>query len=220
MDNNINFEPKDRYRYLLSIDIGIKHLGLLLLQCEQNFNIDDIVWFELIDITKFHHLDLNSKLQCKLEHTNTIADWLDHIFFLHKELFDVCEYILIERQPLQGHVSIEQLIFYRFRNKSKLVHPRSVHKFFGWDSKVDYDARKIKSQDIFYYRLKKTKRTWIVNSYNDLSRKHDISDAYLQAVYFCHLRSTEFHLANRSEIKLTENEIFFEKFRYTQQSIY
>lgn len=187
---SFNQEPVEKYRYLLSIDIGIKHLGMILLQCNQDYSINDIVWFELVDITEFHHLDVASEKTCELFHCKTMADWLSHIFYLHSELFDLSEYILIERQPPQGHVSVEQIIFFQYRKKAVLLHPRSIHKFFGWNSSIcadiDYDKRKERSEEIFRYRLSKTERTWLKEAWEMLPRKHDISDAYLQAVYFCH----------------------------------
>lgn len=201
------------YRYLLSIDIGIKHLGMILLQCNQDYTIHDIVWFDLIDITQFHHLDKTSKKDCVLFHCKTMADWLSHIFFLHTELFDLCEHILIERQPPHGHVSVEQLIFFHYRKKAVLIHPRSVHKFFGWSSSLDYDMRKNKSESIFEYRLKKTERTWNLQVWEKLPRKHDISDAYLQAVFFCHGKNFAYRqtcVSDNTELTMLD------KFRFSE----
>lgn len=184
--------PNEKYKYVLSIDIGIKNLAMMLLECNENYTISDIVWFELLDITDFCHLDRESKKTCKLFHTKTISDWLSHIFFLHKELFDLCEIILVEKQPPQGHVSVEQLIFFHFREKCVLVYPRSVHKFYNWGPTVDYEARKLKSVDILLYRLKTTKRPWLIEQFEKLSRKHDISDAYIQASYFLFKKNLEY----------------------------
>lgn len=174
----------EKYLYVLSIDIGIINLAFVLLECNKNYTIHDIVYFELFDITTFPHLDKHSKKTCTIKHTKTIADWLEHIFYLNTELFDLCTHILIERQPPQGHVAVEQLFYYKFREKAVLVHPRSVHSYFRWNSTINYEKRKEKSVEIMQYRLAKTKRSWLVQQFEQMDRQHDISDAYIQAVYF------------------------------------
>lgn len=191
---NFNSEPSSDFKYILSIDIGIKHLALVLLQVNKDYTLDDIVWFELIDITTFYHLDIKSRTECKLYHTRTISDWLAHIFYLHKELFDLVDHILIERQPIQGQVSIEQLFFFNFRHKAILIHPRSVHTFFNF-GKIEYESRKQKSVEIFKYRLYKSERHYLVDEFNKLKRQHDVSDAFIQAVYFLHNKEIEYRLS-------------------------
>lgn len=178
----------EEFDYLVSVDIGIRHLALLLLEYDKTTNtVKDLVWFELIDITKFHHLDLQSEKNCIIPHSKTISDWLQHLFHLHHELFALAKNILIERQPIQGHVAIEQLFFHQFRDKAILIHPRSVHRFFNWNrNKLSYEQRKVESVKILQYRLERTARPWLKSSYEKLERKHDISDAYIQAVFFLH----------------------------------
>lgn len=178
------FEPNtELYKYILSVDIGIKNLGLILLETEQDYTLRDIIWFELIDITRHPHLD-NDRSCCQLDHSRTISDWLSHVFFLHKELFDLAEVILVENQPLQGHKAVEQLIFHQFRSKVKLIHPRRVHSFMGWSHTLTYEQRKEKSIQVLQYRLGKTKRDWLIPQFERLSRKHDISDAFIQALFY------------------------------------
>lgn len=210
-------EPNtEKYRYILSIDIGIKHLALLLIQVNMDYTIDDVIWFELIDITQFHHLDVESKKKCNLFHANCIADWLMHIFLLHHELFELCESIILERQPIHGHTAIEQLFFFKYREKAVLIHPRTVHKFFRWSKDIDYEMRKIKSQSIFEYRLDKTTRVWLKDIYQNLERKHDVSDAYIQVVYYCNLKNKQYLQGIRKNklCQLSSEELFFEKFRF------
>jgi hypothetical protein len=177
--------------YILSIDIGIKHLAMVLIATSKTYEFKEIIWFELVDITQFVHLDQDSKHKCKLFHTRTISDWLSHVFYLNTELFNLAEFILIERQPPQGHVAIEQLIYFNFRNKSVLVHPRSVHKFFNWTNEDTYEIRKQKSVKILKRQLEKGSRTYLLDEFNQLDRQHDISDAYIQALFFLHLKQTE-----------------------------
>jgi hypothetical protein len=49
----------------------------------------------------------------------------------YNEIFNKANFILIERQPLNGFVAVEQIIFGCWREKSILISPNSVHKFFN-----------------------------------------------------------------------------------------
>jgi hypothetical protein len=178
-------------RYILSIDIGIKHLGMMLIETSETYEFKEIIWFELVDITRFVHLDQDSKTSCSLFHTKTISDWLSHVFYLNTEMFNLVEIILIERQPPQGQIAIEQLIYFNFRSKSILIHPRSVHKFLNWTSEDTYEKRKEKSVKILKRQLEKGSRTYLLNEFNQLERQHDISDAYIQALFFLHIKQKE-----------------------------
>ena len=214
----MNNEPNENYRYILSVDIGIRNLALMLLECEQDYSIRDIVWFELLDITIFCHLDRESKKTCSLFHSKTISDWLSHVFFLHKELFDLCEIILVEKQPPHGHVSVEQLIFFQFRSKCILIYPRSVHKFFNWGPEIDYETRKVKSVQILEYRLEHTSRSWLRDEFQKLDRKHDISDAYIQASYFLYKKKIEYTDGlRRRDRKINQDGLgWLDNFRYSE----
>lgn len=170
------------YKYILCIDIGINHLAFVLLEITKDFDCNDIIWFDMFDITKHQHLDKESEKKCELYHTKTIADWLSHIFYLHHELFEHVDYILIERQPPTGLVAVEQLIYFKYRNKSILIHPKKVHSFFGW--KDEYEQRKEKSVKVFKYRLEKSQRIYLLDQFNRFERQHDISDAYILSTVF------------------------------------
>lgn len=180
-----------QFRYLLSIDIGIHHLALVLLETHLDYEIRDVVWMELVDITHFQHLDAHSASECPLFHSKTITDWLMHVFRLNHELFELVESILIERQPPGGQIAVEQLIFCLYRHKAKLVHPRSVHAFFSWNH-VDYDERKRRATKVLEYRLQRNSRDWVWKEYQEYRRQHDLADAYCQAVYFCTQEQAQF----------------------------
>lgn len=191
-----------RFRYILSIDIGIHHLALVLLELHrETAEIHDVVWFELVDITCFQHLDNTHAKQCTIPHTKTVADWLTHLFVLNQELFDLCDQILVERQPPGGQIAVEQLFFFHFRQKAVLIHPRSVHRFFGWTSigldNADerYELRKIKSTKVLARRLSQSPRCWLLRDFDLLERQHDVADAYCQAVFYVHCETQRIHLA-------------------------
>jgi hypothetical protein len=187
----IPYTPQpDIYRYIVSVDIGIHHLALVLIETPHDYRSHDVVWFELIDITRFVHLDDTSKRTCTIPHTRTVSDWLSHVFYLYHELFALADHILIERQPPGGQIAVEQLFFFQYRSKAILIHPNTVHAFFGWhgdresDSEIRYQHRKEKSMQVLRYRLAQTARTWLGNELCMYTRQHDIADAYCQAVYF------------------------------------
>lgn len=205
--------PRPEYKYILSIDIGIKHLALLLTECTKEYIFEDIVWFELIDITRFHHLDDDAKRTCNLYHSKTIADWLSHVMYLHGELFDMVDHILIERQPPQGHTSVEQILFFKYRDKAILISPRSVHKFFGWTPDIDYEQRKEKSVQILKYRLEKSSRDWLLPQLDALTRQHDISDAFIQTCFFLHYKYISERLVGQRGSNSHELS-FLDKFTY------
>ena len=191
VDDPLGFKP-DIYDYILSVDIGVQHLAFVLLEVQRDEStLHDIVWYELIDITKFQHLE-DSPDKCTLPHTRTFADWLSHVFFLHTELFDAVQTILIERQPPTGFVVIEQLLFFHYRFKAVLVHPRSVHSWLGWgraglgEMAADeaYEERKRRSVQYFEYYLGNSPRDYLVLQFAAYERQHDVADAFCQAMFF------------------------------------
>lgn len=206
-------EPNtDKYLYILSIDIGIINLGLILLECNKDYTLHDIIWFDLINITSFNHLDRQSEKECRLSHTKTFTDWLSHIFYLHHELFTLCSHILIERQPPSGHVAVEQLLFFNFREKSVLIHPRSVHSFMGWKQEDNYEIRKKKSVEVLQYRLLRSERKYLQQEFDKFNRQHDISDAYIQSLYFLSKKYIE-NKMNKSHSTIDIND-FFNKYKF------
>lgn len=215
MTTSFTTEPdRTQFRYILSIDIGIHHLALVLLELQRaTYDIHDVVWWELVDITQFQHLDSTHAKQCTLTHTKTVADWLAHVFVLNHELFAICDHILIERQPPGGQLAVEQLFFFHFREKAVLIHPRSVHHFFGWVcSSMDvaeerYAHRKIQSTKVLRRRLTQSARSWLLHDFERLARQHDLADAYCQAVFYAHCENQRIRRTQESQ-DLKELESF------------
>jgi len=161
-------------RLVLSIDIGIKHLALVLSDINEKYEFQNIVWFDLVDITQF-----NCKPDCPFFHTKTFADWIRHFIENYEQILNKANIILIERQPPQGLVVVEQLLFGCFREKSILISPNSVHKFFNI-SHFDYDQRKIASVNLTH-KYFNNEFTIKLNNYD---RKHDICDAVLFTLFW------------------------------------
>jgi len=162
-------------KYLvLSIDIGIRHLALVLSDISEKYEFEKIVWFDLVDITKY-----DCQPDCPFFHTKTFADWIRHFIDKYEWVFAKADRILIERQPPQGLVVVEQLLFGCFREKSILISPNSVHKHFQIGHH-DYDNRKKAVVNLTrnYFSREFGQQ---LDSYD---RAHDICDAVLFTLYW------------------------------------
>ena len=90
-DNDICFDCKvvkdvDKlnihdWKSILSIDIGIDHLGLSLSHIDSEYNFREVVWIKLINIQNFECED-----SCPLQHEKTITDWISHVIFKYKDV--------------------------------------------------------------------------------------------------------------------------------------
>lgn len=161
--------------YIVSIDIGIHNMGTVYL------NVNDITWEpEILEVylDNIQGLCLNCFCnQCPLNHEKCFVDYVDHYLLKYKTIFDNADVIIIERQPPTGFIVIQELILQHYRNKVKIIQPQSVHKFFCI-SDLNYDQRKEYTTNVAMKYLK-TFETFLSSK-----RKHDISDALCQALYF------------------------------------
>ena len=196
---------------VLSLDIGIINLGYVYSEITVtndnfrpiankviNYNIE-VLSCDKVDITDVKH-SIVCRSICKLFHDNCIPDYIDHFIQENQEMFDECDTILIERQPITGITNVQDLIFSKFRNKSILVSPNTIHKHFYMSR--DYSVRKIESQQIAKKYLS-SNINWINNI-----RKHDISDALLLLLY-------HYHQLCKKEYSQLNTTVDFEEFRYT-----
>jgi hypothetical protein len=202
---------------VLSIDIGIRHLALTLITTDQEYNLGNIVGIDLIDITTFPHHDAEN---CQLYHQKTFADWMAHVFQYYQIVFDSVDKILIERQPPMGLVVVEQLLFYKYREKTTLVSPNSMHKHFHIGH-LDYEQRKEEVEKIFRSHLQLPQ---VVQEYNSFERKHDIADAFCIAKFWLYTKHKKYMEEKERErigkmklsfmnSNLTVDE-WFEQFKY------
>lgn len=200
----------DEYYYIVSVDIGIINLGISLISVNTDFTFREIIWFELYDITQFHHLNEESKKMCELYHEKTFCDYLEHIFYMNHELFTTSMYILIERQPPMGLVAIEQLIFSKYRNKAILISPNSMHAWMGWNTlKLNYEQRKVYSSKFALKYLNKSNRYYLVKEFTNMTRSHDVADAICMTIFFIHKKHLEF-IEKQKTLKL-QNDIEYAK---------
>lgn len=160
---------------VVSIDVGYHNLGLVrALVDNENFEIKVLNIFK-IDLTKLPHKKIN-RWDCKLEHTNEVADLMAHFIQEFKDILEEADKILIERQPPTGLTQIETLLLYLYRNKTELISPNSMHKHFGINY-LEYESRKVRTIQISESFLE------IFEEYQELYRKHDIADAMCMIIF-------------------------------------
>ncbi len=200
---------------VLTIDIGVHHLGLVFSELSPDFSEAQVEWFELVNITKYTHNKIHRE-DCKLYHTKTFADWITHCIQEYEQYFDMADKILIERQPPMGFVVVEQLIFYRFREKSILISPTSLHCHFGI-RECDYEQRKLETiQIILDTGLLESHKT----KFDSLERQHDITDSLCMLIFWaskCHAEwCSEERLKKFKGFGNGTVDEFFDKFKYVK----
>jgi hypothetical protein len=210
----LDIEDSEKFLKVLSIDVGVQHLGLsLALVNKENNTLIKIIDTNLIDITKFTH-NVCSRKDCPLYHTKTFYDWLSHVFVEHP-CFEEADAILIERQPPGGFIVVEQIIFGRFREKTWLINPRSVHKFLGIGH-FDYEGRKRMSEKAGNLVLSET----LKKECEGYDRQHDISDSICQLLYWCNKQNYEYRLKEQkklSQMKNVDIYAYMDSFQYIPQ---
>lgn len=208
---------KKSEKTVLSIDIGIRHLAFTLITTDREYNLGNIVGIDMIDITTFPHHDAEN---CQLYHQKTFADWMAHIFQYYQIIFDNVDKILIERQPPMGLVVVEQLLLYKYREKTILVSPNSMHKHFHIGH-LKYNQRKEEVEKIFETHVQLPE---VIQEYNRFARKHDIADAFCIAKFWLHTKHKKYMQQKERErianiqmnfrnSNLTMNE-WFDQFKY------
>lgn len=201
--------------HILSIDIGLRHLGMSMSVLTEENVFKEVVWMDLVDITEFHCLP-----NCGLHHSKTICDRVEHMLAEYKQVFDKANIILIEQQPPTGLVAVEQMIFSRYRDKAVLISPVAVHKHF-FIRQLDYEQRKEASVRIASRYISEK----FLEKLGSYERMHDISDSILFTLYwlrkFQEYQEREKLLKKRQEamekynyhVKMSLDD-FFDQFRY------
>ena len=173
-----------------AIDVGYKNLGLI--QVEVDKDGIQTHFMKKIDISKIH-----CKNDCKIPHTNEVADLVAHFVQEYQYVLDTADVILMERQPPGGLTNIEALLFFIFRNKIKLISPNSVHCHFGFRH-LDYEQRKERVVSIASKHI----------TLPDITRKHDIADAFCMILY--EVQKNQLKFKRDEEIK----RLPFDKYRF------
>ena len=188
---------------ILSIDVGIKNLGLCQLNYEDNNN-DDIcedVKIELLDsldITQF--IDIKKKMNANkipilLLARGLIKGLTDYSINLTNKI----DYIIIENQPFMKNPrmkSAQMIIFSFFVNKFLNNEDTDIRMFLPKNKlnvytgppvecklKSKYSQRKFKSIKYTEYMLLKYNSDFITK-FNNSKKKDDLADSYLQGITF------------------------------------
>lgn len=174
---------------LISIDIGYSNLAFI--ELKTNFIDFKVIGIHKVNLKNFEESQVHLAMK---KFINEYAS-----------IFDKADTILIERQPPQGLTNIQDILAYKYSSKVKLICPRTIHKYF-YISKLDYNSRKVKTEKISNIHLKE------FTEYTNEDRKHDIADAFCQALYYIHVNKPEI-----VEKKIPEDLInFFDSFKYTK----
>ena len=204
-----------------SIDVGIVHLALVGVELDTDDRgmlrkplCATFTACELVDLTCLPHTRVKRR-ECKLHHSKGLYDRVAHFLQEFAPVLDACDVLLIERQPIQGLVAVEQLILGHHRDKTTLVSPNAMHKFFNI-SQYTYEGRKAHTVAI---------ATKLLEHHHDVlkqmqahERQHDIADALVLMYFYLH----EKHEKHENDVVAAEeggldaaSENPFEKFKYT-----
>lgn len=217
---------------VLSIDVGVINLGLSVSLLDKEYNLIEIIWVDLIDITKFKHQYGDTAKECKAYHTRTFADWLNHVYQENLQFFEMADYILIERQPPMGFTVVEQLIFDTWREKAILLNPTALHKYFNINH-LDYESRKRSTTNICRLKIKDKRLleqlTYYYRQNEDrtyYNRTHDIADSICMMVYWANKMNKEYVKKKKQKIAMAKyleskksgqtTETWFELHRYIE----
>lgn len=164
--------------YYLGIDVGILNLGIAFVRLDDDESIH-VEHVERINLTHVRHSRVSIQ-ECKILHTNMLCDRVNHFIQEYYHLFEKSNLIFIEQQPILGITSVEQLLLDKFRDKTTLISPVKMHKYFGIHKLKDYELRKEKTIE---YADSILKDNFI--QYTREKRKHDIADALCIVTYGC-----------------------------------
>lgn len=160
----------------VSIDVGIKNMGIVWGNCDVRYKKIEFERFILLDLTK-----IIPKEKSGAQGYNHLIDKFVEAFGIDSRdnVFKNIDMIFVEYQPPQGQRIIQEFLVYFFKDKVIFTQPRTMHKFFRVD-KLSYEDRKyeIERQSVYFMHMEFYKK-WI-----HLERRHDISDAICLVVYY------------------------------------
>jgi hypothetical protein len=157
----------------IGIDVGV--INLAIVKCVvEDFKVVKVIEAHRVNLNELPHTAIPRHL-CTLEHSNDAYDKLQHLFQEYGWLFSDVDQVRIERQPINGLVHIEQLLFGHFRSKAKLISPNSMHKHFNIQH-YDYEGRKQQTTKIAWPYLSQ------IPDWNQ-ERVHDMADALCILLY-------------------------------------
>ena len=173
----------DTQTTMCCVDVGMYNLGLAFMSHDESWRRITVVEVGLVDLVR-QGAGSRSKEPC---------DRLEKFFASTSLPFRACEAIFVERQPLVGMKAIEQLIFWRFRDRAHLISPNSVQARFGITKRLGfgYDERKVAVTRIAGSYLAKHGSRLSRARWGRLQRKHDVADAIVMGMYVSEVKRME-----------------------------
>jgi hypothetical protein len=180
--------------YVASFDIGIRNLAACFCKVHDET-------YEIEYVSSIYKFDLYLERCCSLDRRKCAAckrtrrggmDEIDGLYHVLagplKDELKRSSVILVERQPPQGIVTVQAILYERFIDRIRLMSPQKMHKFFNING-LDYEGRK-KQVEILAREVLCQKATEdVVARYDALPRKHDVADALCFVSYFAGLQA-------------------------------
>lgn len=181
-----------------AIDVGYKNLGLIQVELNQTATaVVSTTFMKKVDISR-----IRCGHTCEIPHTNETVDHVAHFIQEYQDVLHSADVILMERQPPGGLTNIEAVLFFVFRDKTRLISPNSVHCHFGFGH-LDYEQRKERVVSIASRHI----------TLPDIARKHDIADAFCMILY--EVQKNQIKFRRDEEIK----RLPFDNYRFNADGV-
>ncbi len=155
-------------------------MGIICALVNDDFTLNKVIYCSLDNIT-----DTCTNKGCTLTHENNFTDHMLHYFDKYKNYFEEADTILVEQQPPMGLQVIQELIRFKYRNKTITVPPKSMHCHFSIQH-LDYERRKEATIRLSTPWLSEHKKFVFE------TRKADIADAFCILMYFISVQHKEY----------------------------
>lgn len=169
--------------YVISIDIGLFHLGIIGAKVTQDYRLEEVDFCELVNLKEL--VEYCNIPGCEFHHELCISDYMIHFFEKYKKWLDRSNIILLEQQPPMGFISVQELIRFKYRSKTVTISPNSVHSYYDIGHR-NYEQRK--EFTVLYSKQYLEK----FDSFNTNKRKHDLADSFIMLMYYLCVRNREY----------------------------
>jgi hypothetical protein len=180
--------------YVASFDIGIRNLAACFCKVhDETFDIEYVSSIHKFDLylERCGTLDRKKCAACKRTRRGGM-DEIDGLFHVLagplKDELKRSNVVLVERQPPQGIVTVQAILYERFIDRIRLMSPQKMHAFFDMTT-LDYEGRKKRVEILAREVLCQKASEDIVARYDALPRKHDVADALCFVSYYAGLQA-------------------------------
>lgn len=180
--------------YVASFDIGIRNLAACFCKVhDETFEIESVSSIYKFDLylERCGSMERRKCAACKRTRRGGM-DEIDGLFHVLvgplKDELKRSDIVLVERQPPQGIVTVQAILYERFIDRIRLMSPQKMHAFFGMTG-LDYEGRKKRVEVLARELLCQKADTSLVARYDALPRKHDVADALCFVLYYAGLQA-------------------------------